>query len=382
MPPRASLDFPLLVSPGRAPYHRALYEALRAAILEGRLAPGARLPATRALANQLGVARGTVVLAFEQLHGEGYLETRVGSGTRVSEQLPDSWFAVPSPRERPRPPLSPPALSRWARDLGPTPFPLGTPSRLKPFMAHVPDLASFPHEAWSRVLARRVRRGESSLLTSADAGGLLPLRAHLAEYLKRARGVICKPEQVVITPSLQQTLYLVARLVVDPGAAIWMEEPGYQGAHAAFRAASAKLVPVEVDAQGLNVSQGIARAPHARLVYVTPAHQAPLGVTLSMERRIQLLAWAEKARAYVFEDDYDSEYRYEGPPLPALQGLDSSGPGDPRGHVQQEHVPGAQALLRGVAGAAVRTLRAGQEHREPLRGLVAAGCTARLHGER
>jgi GntR family transcriptional regulator/MocR family aminotransferase len=326
---RLDLDFPLIVPRTRGPYHRDLYRALRSAILAGRLAPGARLPASRALARQLGVARGTVVLAFEQLHGEGYLETRVGSGTRVSARLPESWFqAAATPPERAvngtRRAAAPP-LSHWARSLSPSPFPLGPAGKPRPFLAHLPDLAAFPHELWSRLAARRIRRGESGLLGSADVGGYLPLRSALAEHLRRARGVVCRAEQIVLTSSLQEILYLTARLVVEPGQPIWMEEPGYQGAHAAFRAAGAKLVPVEVDGEGLCVSQGIARAPSARLAYVTPAHQAPLGVTLSMERRLSLLEWAEAGRAYVLEDDYDSEFRYAGHPLPALQSLDRSG---------------------------------------------------------
>jgi GntR family transcriptional regulator / MocR family aminotransferase len=302
--------------------HRRLYNALRAAMLEGRLPAGARLPSTRALAAQLGIARGTVVAVFEQLASEGYVSGRVGSGTAVAPRLPDSWFKPGrSPLKRSPAAVTAPTLSRWAVSLGASSFGI-EPRMPRPFRAHWPAVDMFPTELWGRAVARRARRDERLLLSDGDARGYRPLRDAVAVYLRSARGVRCSADQVVILPSTQQLVDLVARLVINPGDRVWMEDPGYRGARAIFEAAGAAIVPVPVDDDGMQVATAVERAPNARLAYLTPGHQAPLGVTLSLERRFALLEWAAKRGAWIIEDDYDSEYRYEGRPLPALQGID------------------------------------------------------------
>ena len=321
-----TLDLPLTLDTSGVPLHRALYDALRKAILEGRLEAGARLPSSRELARQLGVARGTVVAVFEQCISEGYLATRTGSGTFVAAELPDAWFkARRAPAAGPRVARAEPHLSRWARSLDGSPFPTGPLRASRPFRAHIPDVGAFPRGEWARLVARRARQSSASLLTDIDPHGYRPLREALADRLRLARGVVCSTEQVIITPSVQQALDLAARLVLDPGDRAWIEDPAYVGARASLEAAGAAVVPIPVDDRGLDVAHGIACAPDARLAYVTPAHQAPLGVTLSLERRLMLLDWARRRGAWIFEDDYDSEFRYEGRPLPALQGIDRAG---------------------------------------------------------
>jgi GntR family transcriptional regulator/MocR family aminotransferase len=307
------------------PLHRAAYEALRGAILEGRLRPGARLPSTRDLAGQLGVARGTVVAAVGQLAAEGYVAGRTGSGTYVRPDLPDAWLQVKPARAAARNRPRAPRLSRWGSALEGSSFPLTGARSPRPFHAHLPALDAFPHEAWSRAVARAARRGVGERLADVDVRGLRALREAVAEHLRIARGVACSADQVIITPSLQQALDITARLTLDPGDRAWIEDPGYLGARAVLEGADAELVPLPVDDAGVAVADGVARAPDARLAYVTPAHQAPLGVTLSIERRLQLLDWARERRAWIFEDDYDADFRYEGRPLAALQGLDSAG---------------------------------------------------------
>jgi GntR family transcriptional regulator/MocR family aminotransferase len=325
---------------GGVPIHKALYDALRAAMLTGRLRPAARLPSSRDLGRQLGVARGTVVAVYEQLASEGYISARTGSGTTVAESLPDRWFKGEAPSS-PSSPTSPPPpspkgapprparhrtpLSRWGKGLEASPFgtsPRGTP---RPFRAHIPAVDAFPAEVWGRLVARRARQDERLLLSDGDVRGYRPLREVLGEHLRVSRGALCHADQIVIVPSAQQALDIAARITLDPGDAVWMEDPGYAGARAVLEAAGAQIAAVPVDAQGIDVAAGIRLAPAARLAYVTPGHQAPLGVTLTLERRLALLGWAKDRRALVIEDDYDSEYRYEGRPVPALQGLDRAG---------------------------------------------------------
>jgi GntR family transcriptional regulator / MocR family aminotransferase len=322
-----TLELPITLETSGIPLHRALYDALRAAILDGRLEAGARLPATRDLARQLGIARGTVVAVFEQCVAEGYLATRVGAGTFVATELPDAWFrAQRAPAVAPRVPRSTPHFSSWARSLDAgSPFSTTAGRAARPFRAHIPALDVFPREEWGRLVARHGRQASASLLADCDVRGHRPLRAALLDHLRVARGVVASIDQIVITPSTQQALDLTARLVLDPGDRAWLEDPGYPGTRAVLEAAGAAIAPIPVDDRGLDVAQGIARAPDARLAYVTPAHQAPLGVTLSLDRRLTLLDWAAGRGAWIFEDDYDSEFRYEGRPLPALQGLDRAG---------------------------------------------------------
>ncbi|WP_164016645.1 PLP-dependent aminotransferase family protein [Pyxidicoccus trucidator] len=331
MPRRATTYLPPLERPLRArTRQRDLYELLRAAILDRRLRPGTRVPSTRELAREYGVARGTVVAVYGQLVSEGYLSGRVGAGTVVSETLPDELLSrglPPQPRSTTtsHPPLKP-TLSRRSRLFVDSPFPL-RPAALagQAFVAHRPALDAFPVKLWARVASSRLRRLSGAALADGDPLGDARLRGVIAAYLGSARGVRCEPDQVFILSGTQQALELVARLVLDPGDAAWVEDPGYPGASRVLQASGATLCPVPVDAEGLCVSSGEDTSPRARLACVTPAHQAPLGVVMSLPRRLALLDWARRRRAWIFEDDYDSEYRYESRPLPALQGLDSLG---------------------------------------------------------
>jgi GntR family transcriptional regulator/MocR family aminotransferase len=318
---------------GGAAMHRQLYDALRGAILGGAFAPGARLPSTRALAADLGVSRTTVLQAFDRLVGEGYATARSGGGTRVAAALP----ARPGPRGGGRAggagghdaPNVRPAAPRLSRAglayLGAVKHRRPDYDRVRPFALGVPALDHFPAQQWARLVARRWRRDPVALLGYADECGYRPLRTAIAQYAIAARGVRCTPDQVVVVNGAQHGIDLVARLLLDEGDAVWVEEPGYRPVRAALRATGAQLVDVPVDDQGLVVSEGVRRAPWARLAFVTPSYQAPLGVALSLERRLALLDWAERVDAWVVEDDYNGEFRYDTHPLPSVQGLDRTG---------------------------------------------------------
>lgn len=306
------------------PLYRQVYEALRREILAGRLRAGARLPATRALASAFGISRNTVMNAYAQLLAEGYVEGEVGSGTYVAGTLPDELLYAPTGAA----PMtlqgrSGRTLSRRGSLLAATHVPTPRfPSELRPFRPGVPALDAFPFELWARLVARRWRRPQRALLGYGDPAGYHPLREAIASYLGAARAVSCEASQVIVAAGSQQALDVAARMLLDEGEAAWIEDPGYLGARGALLAAGARLVPVPVDAAGLDVEAGKACSPDARLIYVTPSHQYPYGVTMSLPRRLALLEWASRAGAWVLEDDYDSEYRYAGRPLAALQGLD------------------------------------------------------------
>ncbi|HEV8630048.1 MAG TPA: PLP-dependent aminotransferase family protein [Thermoanaerobaculia bacterium] len=304
------------------PAYRWLYEALRGEILTGRLRPGARLPGSRDLARQYGLSRGTIVNAFEQLAAEGYVAGSVGSGTYVSPTLPEELLPLRRTVEPPRPPHPPRrALAGYGRRVQLLPGVEARPTRA--FRANLPALDLFPVALWSQLVARRWRRATLGLLSGSEPLGYGPLREAVADYLGASRGVRCTAEQVAIVSGTQEALDLVARLLLDPGARVAMEDPGYIGATAAFEAAGARVAALPVDDQGAVLRAASLRG--ARLVYVTPAHQFPLGTAMSLARRLAMLDWARDAGALVFEDDYDGEYRYSGRPIPALQGLDRHG---------------------------------------------------------
>ncbi|MCC7372928.1 MAG: PLP-dependent aminotransferase family protein [Chloroflexi bacterium] len=316
--------------------HRQVYRALRAAMLEQRLKAGAKLPSTRALALMLGVARNTIHGAYDQLLAEGYLEARHGSGTYVAASLPDEAFQPGADRARPGSespestlPGEPPVtgrLSAWGRrvvSIGETPY-LGAPVALPYDFRHGrPDATHFPLAAWRRIAGRQLRQLDRDDLWYGPAAGLPALRSAIAEYLGRARGVRCTPEQVIITNGTQQAIDLIVRLLIDPGDVVVVEDPCYSGARRVFAAQGAALIDVPVDEHGLCVDL-LPETP-ARLVYTTPSHQYPSGATLPVSRRLDLLRWAERQDALIVEDDYDSEFRHAGRPLEALQGLDRSG---------------------------------------------------------
>lgn len=317
-------DLALALRPRRPadPTYRQLYAAVRDAILDGRLRPGVKLPSTRDFARRYTLARGTVVAAFEQLKAEGYLHGRVGSGTYVSEVLPEALLhAKPGARARqsaavPRPRR----LSDVAKraEL----FKSSTAPAAHAFRANQPALDLFPTTLWAQVAGRTLRRASTALLKGCPPAGYPPLQRELADYLGSSRGVICAPEQIAIVSGVQEAIDLVARLVLNPGDGVCMEDPGYIGAARAFAAAGASMLHVPLDREGMTVPR---RGQEARLAYVTPAHQFPMGMTMSLARRLALLDWARQTGALIFEDDYDSEYRFSGAPVPALQSLDRDG---------------------------------------------------------
>jgi GntR family transcriptional regulator / MocR family aminotransferase len=316
------------------PLHRRAYYRVREMILRGALAPGSRLPSTRSLAADIAVSRNTVEVAFSQLEAEGYITRRVGAGSFVASTLPEPRRgrteqpprAESKGRERAKRlarAVGHEALSTRGRTMA-VAGPNADVDADATFGVCRPALDAFPTGLWNRVAARRGRRLGERLLDECSPTGLEELRRATAEYLNSARGVRCTAEQVVIVTSTQQALDLIARLLIDPHDEVWVEEPCYVGATAALRNAGARLMSVRVDDEGLDVEYGERMCPSARLAYVTPSHQFPLGVTMTLARRLALLRWAERARSWIIEDDYDSEFRYDGHPLAALQGLDES----------------------------------------------------------
>jgi GntR family transcriptional regulator / MocR family aminotransferase len=305
------------------PMYRQLYAALRDAILGGRLRPGIKLPSTRDLADRYRLSRGTVVAAFDQLKAEGYLGGRVGSGTYVSEVLPDTLMqaraGVRARREGAS--IRPRKFSEVARRA--QAFAPATVAAARAFRANQPALDLFPTTLWAQVAGRRLRRASAALLKGCPPMGYPPLHRALADYLGASRGVTCEPEQIAVVSGVQEAIDLVIRLLLNAGDRVCIEDPGYPAATRAFTAAGALVSHVALDDEGMRVPHAGDREP--RLAYVTPAHQFPMGMTMSLPRRLALLDWAHRTGAMILEDDYDSEFRFTGPPVPALQGLDRHG---------------------------------------------------------
>jgi GntR family transcriptional regulator / MocR family aminotransferase len=298
------------------PLHRQLYARLRAMIEEKVLGAGSTLPSSRSLAEDLGVARNTVVSVYEQLATEGYITGRPGARPAVVD-LPAGAAASNAPH----PPKKRRLMSARGELMLEQPYHQGTPGQLE-FHPGMPDAESFPFSTWSRLLARRAKGARHDLFGSYSVTGYPALQQAIAGYIKVARGVRCTPEQIVITTGAQAALDLLARLLLDPGDAAWVEEPGYYGAQAAFVAAGAQLKPLYVDADGWQLDPPPGASP--RLIYVTPACQQPLGATMRMEQRLRLLEVAERLDAFIIEDDFDGEYRFQGRPIPAMQGTDKT----------------------------------------------------------
>ncbi|MGH8806684.1 MAG: PLP-dependent aminotransferase family protein, partial [Noviherbaspirillum sp.] len=298
-----------------------VYRAIRAAILDSSLRVGDRLPSTRALATDLSISRSTAEAAYAQLEDEGYLTRSVGNGSYVSGGNP-----VQTPgrvRSAARKPMlaHAHALSKRGRQIAQ----MGgcVDARVvRAFSAGMPALDSFPIETWQRLLTRRARHDAPDWMMYGDQQGLPRLREAIAQYLSLSRGVDCDADQVVVLTSSQQALTLIAMMMLDAGDRVWIEEPGYRGAQTAFAGAGAQLVPIPVDAQGLCIDAALRTAPQAKLAYVTPSHQYPLGMSLSLPRRLQLIEWARRENAWIVEDDYDSEFHYDSRPLAAIHGMD------------------------------------------------------------
>ena len=289
------------------PIYMQIYQRFRDAIAEGLLKPGDRVPSLRSLAAELNLARGTVETAYEMLVGEGYFLPQGQAGTIIAPFL--SEHATPLRRSGD---LAPQTYQR-SRHLSATPPPLSM---------GLPALDAFPRKLWAKLSCQMIKSA-----TVADMGypsplGLPSLRAALAAYLNVSRGIQCKPEQVIITDGYRGSLDLICRAFLQPGQQVWMEDPGYPAAMRLMQAAGGKIIPVPVDQAGIDVSTGLAKAPQAQMAVVTPSHRSPLGVTLSLERRLMLLEWATHNQSWIIEDDYDGEYRYASRPLPALKSLD------------------------------------------------------------
>ncbi len=309
------------------PLYRQLYEGLRGIILDGRFPPRTRLPSTRVLSEELSIARNTVLNAYDQLLAEGYLEGRIGSGTYVAAELPDELLQVRANSTRSAGPNGTGrAISRRGELLAGAsvsePHDFAGPKAFRPGLMAT---EVFPFKLWARLWGRQWRRRSLDLLGYGDPTGYRPLREITADYLNAARGMRCDADQVIVVAGSQQALSIATRVLLNEDDVVWMEDPGYPGARGAFRGAGAQVVSVPVDEHGLDISYGTTQAPDARLVYATPSHQYPLGVTMSLPRRLALLDWARRSHAWILEDDYDSEFRYTGMPLAALQGLDTEG---------------------------------------------------------
>lgn len=293
------------------PLHRQLYRQLRE-LIEGRVLPsGMALPSTRVLSKDVGVGRNTVIAAYEQLALEGFLGTLRGSGPLVKE-LPTY-----APRARKLSQTGESALSVRGRMMSEQPYHHGAPG-VTAFHPGLPDADNFPFNTWSKLLTKRAKQARGDLFGTYHVTGYPSLCQAIARYLAASRGVDCRPEQIIITNGAQSAFDLLARLLIDPGEAVWMEEPGYYGAAAAFLSAGAKLLPLVVAESGWDLETP---AEKPRVIFVTPSCHYPLGYTMSMQQRLNLMRIASDLNAWVIEDDYDSEYRFQGQPIPALQGI-------------------------------------------------------------
>jgi len=292
---------------------------LREMILSGELPPGTRLPATRVLARDHGVSRTTAVTVYEQLASEGMVTSHVGAGTYVSEEVRPH---APEPAPAPDPARLPHLAHEQAEQFFPR---LDHPRAPRPFVTGMPAFDAFPMALWARMQARYWRGARPEIMSYPDAAGLPALREAICRHLRANRGLTCSASEVFVFAGAQDAFLQIAQILLGPGDAVWIENPGAIGARNAFLSHGARLVPVPVDGEGLDVAAGRAAAPRFRAAFVTPAHQHPLGVPMSRDRRFELLAEAERAGAWVIEDDYVGEFHYGRAPLPPLKALDAGG---------------------------------------------------------
>ncbi|MGC1307896.1 MAG: PLP-dependent aminotransferase family protein [Phormidesmis sp.] len=328
------MELALNIQPNaKMPLHRQIYSQIRVAILSGRLRSHTQLPASRHLAKSLGVSRSTVTQSYDQLISEGYLHTQPGAGTFVCAHIPDDFLTAELKENSELSPVEPShtatayPLSAYGHRLQNTSHRPDKDDCALSFAYGIPDFGQFPIQSWRRLLGRHYAASEYWMNYSPDPMGYGSLREQVARYIAQVRAVQCTPEQILITHGAQQALALIVRVFVNSGEAIAIENPGYLSGRRIFEAHGATVLPVPVDAEGLQIegSDGLAAVATAntRLAYVTPSHQFPTGVLMSLSRRLALLQWAQHSNALVIEDDYDSEFRYSGRPIPALQGLDT-----------------------------------------------------------
>jgi GntR family transcriptional regulator/MocR family aminotransferase len=327
-------DLPFLMLDDRnksAPLYRQIYESVRRAILSGKLISGTRLPASRVLAKQLSVSRLTVLNAFEQLLAEGYLEGKTGAGTFVASRLPEDLLQISETGKNSKKAEfqeEKVKISRFGARLSETRTRV---SRFQSSLASVPfkngltAVREFPFGIWEKIAVRVYRQSRYKISGYGEAAGFRPLREAVAAHFAASRGVHCETEQIFITNGAQQALDLIGRVLLEADDKVWLEDPCYQEALGVFNAVGARIFPVAVDAEGFNLAEAEKLGGAAKLVYITPSHQYPTGVTMSLARRLSLLEWARQTQAWIIEDDYNSEFRYAGRPLASLQNLDNTG---------------------------------------------------------
>jgi GntR family transcriptional regulator/MocR family aminotransferase len=302
------------------PLHRQMYVQIRDLIVDGRLTAGQPIPSSRAIASTFDVSRSTVVVAFEQLAMEGYINGRVGDATRVAQVVRSEPEAAR--RGITRPASNRPLLSQRGTTLASAGGAPRDISQLVPFAPGMPAINAFPNALWGQLSLRRWRKPDTSLLSYGESAGYRPLREAIAAYVGSTRGARCSADQVIIVNGSFQAIEMALRLLSNPDDPILLEDPGYAGMRGTAAAVGLRAVPVPVDAEGLRVDDAIRACPQARLAYVTPSHQMPTGAILSASRRMQLLAWAQRCKGWIIEDDYDGVFRYRGQPLASLQGID------------------------------------------------------------
>ncbi|KAA9001960.1 PLP-dependent aminotransferase family protein [Affinibrenneria salicis] len=347
--------------------NKRLYDSIRLVILDGAITPGSRLPSSRDLAQELALSRNTVLAAYEQLLAEGYIETRSGSGTFVTRHLPDGKIMRPTPHdESGQPPvaLSQALSRRGARLLG---YAGASARQWGAFMPGIPDIASFPHSLWRRLQTRLMRHSRPEQLTYTAAGGCPELLSALVDYLRIARSVACSPEQILITEGTHQAIDLLTKMLCDPGDMAWIEDPCYWGMRNVLTINGLRVEPIPVDDQGMNPPELENGRPSPRLICVTPSHQYPLGAVMSLSRRQRLVTLAQQHNCWIVEDDYDSEFRFSGNPIPALQGLSAQAPVIYIGTFSKTLYPGLRvsymvlplSLARGLRSAHAELYRGG-----------------------
>lgn len=310
----------------KIPMYKQLYEQIRLAILQKKFKGGKKLPGTRTLALSLGLSRNTVNLAYEQLMIEGYIKGETGSGTFVTKNIPEKLFiptSISSPQNKVQ------SRKAAANKMNPEVMIFSKKNFLieevKPFRNGIPALSDFPFNIWMKITNRVLRNLTPSYLGYSDTAGFKPLRIAITDYLRTYRAINCTYEQILIVNGSQQGLDLIGRVLLNNKSKVWIEDPGYPGARVSFISAGAKVYPVPLNDDGLNLVFAVKNYPVPQLVYTTPSHQYPLGCTMPISARLKLLEWARENGVWIIEDDYDSEYRYSGNPLQSLQGLDSSG---------------------------------------------------------
>jgi GntR family transcriptional regulator/MocR family aminotransferase len=304
------------------PLHRQIYDAFREAILGGDLRPGQQIPSSRELVIEIQVSRFPVLHAYAQLMAEGYIESRIGAGTFVSNSLPEQLMSVERKFGQLKRKVSGPRpVSRHSLCI---PKFVASPSQhgWGAFGVHQPAFDQFPFQIWSNLVTRHSRNPSASALHHIDPLGSERFRNGICAYLRSARAVKCDPSQIMVVSGSQQALDITARVLFDPGNAVFVEEPGYYLERVILAAAGCHLIPVPVDGEGMAISEGVKLNRKARAAFLTPSHQYPLGSTMSVSRRLHILNWAQSSGAWIIEDDYDSEYRYESRPVASLQGLD------------------------------------------------------------